>query len=39
MVQDILVYIAVFLAIAYLVWRFYPRKKNKDKDCGPDCKC
>ena len=39
MIQEILVYIAVFLAGIYLIWKFYPKKKKDGKDCGPDCKC
>lgn len=38
--QDILAFSALALAVGYLVWKFFLRKrKKKDKGCGPDCGC
>ncbi|WP_196891184.1 FeoB-associated Cys-rich membrane protein [Aureivirga marina] len=39
--QKILVYIALALAIFYLVKKYIlkPKKKNKDSNCSSDCGC
>lgn len=38
--QDLLAFAALALAVGYLVWKFFLRKrKKKGKDCGPDCGC
>lgn len=36
--QEVLVYIVLFLAIGYLVKKFF-FTKDKNKGCGTDCKC
>jgi len=40
MLQEILVYVFVAVALAFLVRKFFfkPGAKN-NKGCGPDCKC
>ncbi len=40
MLQEILVYIFVAIALAFLVRKFFFKSgRNKNGDCGPDCKC
>ncbi|HIP48696.1 MAG TPA: FeoB-associated Cys-rich membrane protein [Lutibacter sp.] len=38
MMQDILVYITVFLALVFLLRNFFFKPKKK-KACGKDCDC
>jgi hypothetical protein len=33
MSQDWIVYVLIGLAVAYLAYRFWPKKKNRDKGC------
>lgn len=37
--QDILVYLTVGIAIAFLFKKFFLKKKKTDKNCGEDCNC
>lgn len=39
MIQEILVYITLTLAIGFLVKKFVLKKKTKQKGCGDECKC
>jgi hypothetical protein len=39
MIQEILVYAFVILAIVFLVKKFFYTPKNKKSDCDTDCKC
>jgi len=39
MVQEILAYITLGIAVVYLVRRFFFKKKKTDKNCGDDCNC
>jgi membrane-anchored glycerophosphoryl diester phosphodiesterase (GDPDase) len=45
MVQQVLVYLILLLAVGYLVHRFifpiplFVAKKKSNKDCGSDCGC
>jgi len=41
MFQEILAYIALGLAVAFLIKKFFLKKKKKDKNCGgnDDCGC
>jgi hypothetical protein len=41
MLQDILTYITLGIAVAFLIKKFFiKKKKNKsDKNCGDDCNC
>jgi len=38
-IQEILTYIILGLAIAFLVKKFFFKKKKNDKNCGGDCNC
>jgi uncharacterized membrane protein YuzA (DUF378 family) len=39
MVQEIAAYIILGIAVAFLIWKFFWKKKSK-KDCGnDDCGC
>lgn len=38
-IQEILVYIVVIVAIAFLYQKFFGKKKKSKKDCGDDCGC
>ena len=39
-IQEILVYITVFLAVAYLVKKYFYKPKKTSKSCGEDnCGC
>jgi len=38
--QEILVYIALFFAIGFLIKKFFWKKRTKkSKPCGDDCAC
>ena len=37
-IQEILVYVVLVIAIAFLYQKFFGKKKPK-KDCGDDCGC
>jgi len=39
MIQDILTYITLGIAVAFLVRKFFFKKKKIDKNCGEDCNC
>jgi hypothetical protein len=40
MFQEILAFIALGIAVAFLVKKFFFKKKKKDKNCGgDDCGC
>jgi hypothetical protein len=40
MIQEILAYIILGIAIAFLIWKFFWKKKKSDKNCGnDDCGC
>lgn len=37
--QEIFVYIAVVLALFFLIRKYFFKRKKKKGDCGTDCKC
>lgn len=37
--QDVLVYITLGLAIAYLIKKYFFKSKNKGAKCNTDCNC
>lgn len=37
--QEILVYIALFLALFFLIKKYIFRSKKKKANCDDDCKC
>lgn len=37
--QDVLVYITLGLAIAYLIKNYFFKSKNKGSKCNTDCNC
>jgi len=39
MIQDILTYITLGIAVVFLARKFFFKKKNSDKNCGDDCNC
>lgn len=39
MIQEILVYAGVFLAMVFLVRKFFYFPKKKKGNCDTDCKC
>ncbi|UCE93610.1 MAG: FeoB-associated Cys-rich membrane protein [Flavobacteriaceae bacterium] len=39
MIQDILIYILVFVAVLILIRRFIPKGGKHKKDCDSDCNC
>jgi hypothetical protein len=39
MIQDILTYITLSIAVAFLVRKFFFKKKKTDNNCGDDCNC
>jgi len=39
MLQDILTYLTLAIAVAFLVRKFFFKKKKNDKNCGDDCNC
>lgn len=38
MIQEILVYIVLFIALGFLIKKFF-LSNNAKKDCGKDCGC
>jgi hypothetical protein len=38
-IQEILSYITLGIAVAFLVKKFFFKKKKTDKSCGEDCGC
>ncbi|HAT76403.1 MAG TPA: FeoB-associated Cys-rich membrane protein [Flavobacterium sp.] len=39
MIQEILSYLTLGIAVAFLVKKFFFKKKKTDKNCGEDCNC
>ena len=39
MIQEILSYLTLGIAIVFLVRKFFFKKKKNDKNCGEDCNC
>lgn len=39
MIQEILVYVGVLLALAFLIRKFFYKPKKKDGNCDTDCNC
>ena len=39
MIQEILVYVGVLLALVFLVRKFFYKSKKNDGNCDTDCKC
>ena len=39
MIQEILMYVALGIAVAFLIKKFFFKKKKSDKNCGSDCGC
>ena len=39
MLQEILAYSALIIAILFLIKKFFFKKKKSDKNCGTDCGC
>jgi hypothetical protein len=39
MIQDILTYLTLGIAVAFLVKKFFYKKKKTNKNCGDDCNC
>jgi hypothetical protein len=39
MIQEILTYITLGIAVAFLFKKFFFKKKKSDKNCGDDCNC
>jgi flagellar biogenesis protein FliO len=37
--QEILAFITLVIAVAFLVKKFFFKKKKTDKNCGEDCNC
>jgi len=37
--QEIIVYIIVFLAVVFLVKKYFVKSKTKKGNCGTDCGC
>ena len=37
MMQDIITYVLVVVAVAYLIWRFYPKKKKNQQGKCDNC--
>lgn len=39
MLQEILAYITLGIAVAFLFKKFFIKKKTTNKNCGDDCNC
>ena len=39
MIQEILVYVGVLLALVFLVRKFFYKPKKKEGNCDTDCNC
>jgi hypothetical protein len=39
MLQEILAYITLGIAVIFLFKKFFFKKKKSDKSCGDDCNC
>jgi hypothetical protein len=39
MIQEILAFTILGLALAFLIKKYFFKKKKADKDCGSDCGC
>jgi hypothetical protein len=39
MLQEILAYITLGIAVVFLIKKFFIKKKKPDKNCGDDCNC
>jgi len=39
MIQEILAYSALVVALVFLIRKFFWKKKKSDKNCGSDCGC
>ncbi|PDS24496.1 FeoB-associated Cys-rich membrane protein [Flavobacterium branchiophilum] len=39
MIQDILSFATLGLALYALFYKFFPKKKKNNKSCGDDCQC
>jgi hypothetical protein len=39
MIQDFLTYLTLGIAVAFLVKKFFYKKKKTNKNCGDDCNC
>ena len=39
MIQYILIYITLGIAVAFLFKKFFLKKKKTNKNCGDDCNC
>jgi hypothetical protein len=39
MIQEILSYLTLGIAVAFLVRKFFFKKKKNDKNCGDGCDC
>lgn len=40
MIQEIIAFIALVIALAFLIKKFFLKKKKSDKNCGSDdCDC
>jgi hypothetical protein len=39
MTQEIIAFITLGIAIAFLIKKYFFKKKKSDKDCGGDCGC
>ncbi|WP_374540792.1 FeoB-associated Cys-rich membrane protein [Flavobacterium sp.] len=39
MVQDILVYTTLVIAVGFLIKKFFFKKKSSGKNCGENCDC
>ena len=39
MVQEILAYVTLGIAVVFLFRKFFFKRKKSDKNCGEDCGC
>lgn len=39
MIQEILSYLTLIIAVSFLARKFFFKKKKTDKNCGEDCNC
>lgn len=39
MIQEILMYVALGIAVVFLIKKFFFKKKKSDKNCGENCGC
>jgi FeoB-associated Cys-rich membrane protein len=39
MIQEIIAYVVLGIAVAFLVKKFFFKKKKSGKNCGEDCGC